>query len=59
MKRKKRPGRPPRVGGGSRNRVVVLVDDGTLAAWRGEADAAGVSMSEFVRRRCERQDTNE
>lgn len=53
MKRKQ-AGRPPRAGGTARNRVVVLVDDGTLAAWRREADAAGVSMSEFVRRRCER-----
>ena len=52
MKRRK-PGRPPRVGGASRNRIVVLVDDGTLAAWRREANTAGVSMSEFVRRRCE------
>lgn len=58
MKRKK-AGRPPRAGGPARNRIVVLVDDATLAAWRREANAAGVSMSEFVRRRCERQDTNE
>ena len=58
MKRKK-PGRPPQAGGAARNRIVILVDDGTLAAWRREANAAGVSMSEWVRRRCERQDTNE
>ena len=33
-------------------RVVVRVDDETLAAWRGAASVLGVDLSAWIRRRC-------
>ena len=45
-------GRPPIGKTAATRRVVVRVDDETLAAWRGAAEVLGVDLSAWIRRRC-------
>ena len=48
----KRVGRPPIGKTAATRRVVVRVDDETLAAWRGAARLLKVDLSSWIRRRC-------
>ena len=45
-------GRPPIGRTAATRRVVVRVDDETLAAWRGASKVLGLDLSAWIRRRC-------
>jgi len=45
-------GRPPIGKTAATRRVVVRVDDETLAAWRGAASVLGKDLSSWIRHRC-------